>query len=259
LSHRERLRHELRIGKHETLFTDYVFRNYELVNMTDISHDAEHDERDERRAERSEVSASEDVKDGRSDAKLKTQNANGEASRTENGPAIADTPAPNLASPTFSPSTSDRHDSTLNASGSSSIYQRVRFLNPKQRKVLDALLAGDDPLTACQKAGYKSKGALESLKNSIPDIMDRCGLTQEFLIKEKLKPLLEATTVKASVSDGQFIYSEPLAAHDIRIRALDIALNLRGAYPKKDEEASGDITVQIIHVGKEAPTKVIDV
>jgi hypothetical protein len=130
------------------------------------------------------------------------------------------------------------------------VYQRVRRLTRQQRHVLDNLLAGMDDAEACRQAGYATKSPIATIARKMPEVMNRLGLTDTFLIKNKLIPLLDATEVKAQLSDGQFVYSEPLAAHEVRLHALNMALKLKDAYPKKSDDAQiRDINVQIIHIG----------
>jgi len=145
----------------------------------------------------------------------------------------------------------DRQDEHLDATGADSIYQRVRLLTPQQRIVLDNLLSGMSQRESCERAGYATTGPIDTIQSKLGNLMDRLGLTDEYLVKDKLIPLLNATEVKAQLSNGQWTYSEPMTAHDVRLRALDMALKLKRAYPQRDEAAAvRDITVQVIHIGE---------
>jgi len=144
----------------------------------------------------------------------------------------------------------DLQDERLESVGAESIFQRVRLLTPRQRIVLDKLLSGAGETEACEAAGYTTKSPIATIQSKLGNLMDRLGLTDEYLVKDKLIPLLNATETKAQLSGGTFVYSEPLTAHDIRLRALDMALKLKRAYPQRDEATEvRDITVQVIHIG----------
>jgi hypothetical protein len=166
-------------------------------------------------------------------------------------------------------------DQALKTFGADSITQKVRRLNAGQRAVFENLCAGMDPSEACREAGYLSTGPMQALINKIPDLMDRLGLTDEYLINEKLKPLLVAEETKFfhCKVEGQTIYIHPdgtkelkdtteimveertVHANDIRLRALELAFKLRGSIvkPREDMEDphSRDINVQVIHIGAE--------
>ena len=168
----------------------------------------------------------------------------------------------------------DDQDRQLGNSGDDSLFQRVRHLSSQQRQLFDLLCQGVDPGEACAKAGYKTRGAMAILQRKIPDIMDRCGLTDEYLINSRLKPLLDAEETKFFKTSGwvprkdlegekpekqedleytDLIETPPRPALGIRRDALDMAFKLRGSYarPDRSEEEAGshDITVQIINVG----------
>jgi hypothetical protein len=98
----------------------------------------------------------------------------------------------------------------------------------------------------------------------MPEIMDRAGLTEAFLVEQKLRPLLDAEEVRffkatnaIAMIDGKatevddVIETPPRPALDIRLRALDMSFKLRGSYPTPDDAAPAvrDINVNIINVG----------
>lgn len=174
----------------------------------------------------------------------------------------------------------DVADSVLGQTGEKSITQRIRRLNAKQRLVVELMLAGVDPGEACRRAGYASTSAVETIKSKMPELMDRVGLTDEYLINSRLKPLLDAETTKffqttqeildVSARDEKgnaiemvkrkelVIERENVVAHDIRLKALDMAFKLRGSYAQRNaglDESLGNndeparINVNVIHVG----------
>jgi len=153
------------------------------------------------------------------------------------------------ASPIVEP---DVQDSKLNLTGEKSIYQRIRLLNPKQRKIVELILAGTSPRQACFDAGFESDGPLKTIRRKMPEIMDRAGLTDQLLVEKHLTPLLSAEEVRFFKSkEDELIETPPQPALDIRLRALDMTFKLRGSYPTPDDQAPAvrDINVNIINVG----------
>jgi len=76
-------------------------------------------------------------------------------------------------------------------------------LSPKQRKLVQYLAKGMTVTAAALKAGYSEKSpgqagyqALKTVRIKIPDIMDKQGLSDQRLIKNYLKPALEASTTR---------------------------------------------------------------
>jgi len=167
----------------------------------------------------------------------------------------------------------DEQDRRLNKEGGDSLFQRVRLLTAQQRTLLDLILSGTDPTEACAKAGYKSRGGLATLAKKVPDILDRCKLSEDVLIEQHLKPLLVAKETKFFQcrvegstmylgSDGVeelkdttelIIEEREVAALGIRRDALDMAFKLHGSYARPDAGDdplhAGGINVQIVMVG----------
>lgn len=161
----------------------------------------------------------------------------------------------------------DEQDRRLNKEGDDSLFQRVRLLNAQQRTLLDLILSGTDPTEACAKAGYKSRAGLATLAKKVPDILDRCKLSEEILIEHHLKPLLNASTTRFfKSSNGTYIDSTgevkecdelietpARPALEIRRDALDMAFKLHGSYARPDasdlDALRGGISVQIVMVG----------
>jgi hypothetical protein len=142
-------------------------------------------------------------------------------------------------------------DSKLESTGQDSIYQKVRLLDSKQRKLIELLFSGKDASEACREAGYGSSQAMRSLQRIVPDIMDRLGLTDEVLLEKYLKPLLSATETKFFAYKGAVIDEKQVDALEIRRSTLDMAFKLRGAYSKSEDASrdTGDITVNIVSIG----------
>lgn len=129
-----------------------------------------------------------------------------------------------------------------------------RPLTSKQRKMVKGLLKGKTIEAAALDAGYSKQAprqtgfnSLQSIKEKMPELMDRIGMTDEALLTKYLQPGLDATETKASVFEGGFVYSKPLVAWGPRLNALDIAFNLKGSYaPKFDPKNLPLMPIQII-------------
>lgn len=171
----------------------------------------------------------------------------------------------------------DVADQALGMTGSRSIHQRIRLLNNQQRLAVELMLAGLEPREALKRAGYASDGPLKTIQSKMPELMARVGLTDEYLINERLKPLLVAEETKffkttQDVVEIEYVDGAPVKherkelvieqrnviANDIRLRALDMAFKLTGSYAQRnaglDETPGADgepmkINVNIIHVG----------
>jgi hypothetical protein len=168
--------------------------------------------------------------------------------KAQNDKAGTATP-PSLA---LSPS---EQDARLGASGQDSIYQKIRLLDNKQRKLLQNLIDGMEPREACLAAGYGNSSGMRGLQDKMPDIMARLGLTDEILVEVYLKPLLVANETKFFANKGIVCDQKDVAALEVRRATLDMAFKLRGSYAEtlRDVENaptdSHDITVQIVNVG----------
>lgn len=96
----------------------------------------------------------------------------------------------------------------------------------------------------CEKAAIR---ALEAIR----DVLDSEGMDGHYLAKRlkreinaKKTDTFKAKVLKRGPNDEiieveEVIYSKPLIAHDIRIKALDMTFKLRGDYPADKFEHSG--------------------
>jgi len=132
-----------------------------------------------------------------------------------------------------------------------------RELTPRQRELVKQLATGQSQKSAAIKAGYSPKAAdqsayqaIQQIKKKMPQLIDEKGLTDEALIEKYLVPLLEATQVKAFSHEGRVIYSKPLEALDIRLRALEQAFKLKGSYAPPQEAAQANVGVRVILMDK---------
>ena len=103
---------------------------------------------------------------------------------------------------------------------------------------------------AARKAGYSLKRpgqsgyqALKQIKERMPEVLERHGLTDDSLIEKYLKPLLRAKETKFFAFQGEVIETHDVEALGVRKDALDMAFRLKGSYAPTNIEHTG----QIIH------------
>jgi hypothetical protein len=103
--------------------------------------------------------------------------------------------------------------------------------------------------SAGQAAGYMGPGAYRALKNlrgTISEIMDQAGLSDAYLVQNCLHPLLHATRTKHFQSKGKVKDTRDVADNDVRLRALDIALRIKGKYAPLAEEQPHKHAVKVL-------------
>ena len=71
----------------------------------------------------------------------------------------------------------------------------------------------------------------------MPELMDDLGLTEKNLMEKHLLPLLAATTIKHFQYEGKVKQECKIPDNRARLRALDMALHLIGAYSPADQES----------------------
>jgi hypothetical protein len=108
------------------------------------------------------------------------------------------------------------------------------------------MAAGRTLTQASKDAGYScpqaASNAIRRAKETIPDIMDRNGLTDDSLVKDCFKPLLKANKTVFFQNGGVVKDKRVVPALDVRLSALDMAFRLKNKYPNKVEvEHSGAI------------------
>lgn len=130
---------------------------------------------------------------------------------------------------------------------------RKAKLTQKQKRMLRLAAAGVNPQQAAVAAGYSSKNpaqsayqALNAISNRFPDLMDRHGLTDSYLIEHGLKPLLKAKRKKHFAHKGMVKSSRSYVDNDTRLTALDIAFRLKGSYAPVKTEAETKYIDRII-------------
>ena len=154
------------------------------------------------------------------------------------------------------------------------VAKRIRkHLTPKQRKFLKALPKARTHGEAALKAGYSSKypdqsarQALAALRLSVPQLMDRAGLSEGVLIQKYLAPLLKAKTTRFFHHQGEVIETHDVADNETRRNALETAFKLHGSFaPLKQETTARTISVVVLDVPRPgrpvgaSPPAIIDV
>ena len=115
--------------------------------------------------------------------------------------------------------------------------QRVR-LTRMQRLLIKGLQEGKSLLQAALAAGYAPSTAKSNVyhsptvRSAIAQLMDNQGIGDEVLLK-KLNEKLEA-------ADSRWTKKglKKVPAHDVQLRALDMALKLKGLYPASKMEVT---------------------
>lgn len=126
-----------------------------------------------------------------------------------------------------------------------------RELSVKQHKLVRALKNADSVAEAGRVAGYNTRQsanrAFHAVSEKMPEVMDRLGLTNEYLVDKCLRPLLHAKETKFFAHEGKVVDKVQVEALGIRDSALDKAFKLRGAYAKTDQKgvAIGGVFVSV--------------
>jgi phage terminase small subunit len=118
----------------------------------------------------------------------------------------------------------------------------AKRLTHKERELVRNLIGGMSVTRSALAAGYSEKNpgqsgwqALQNIRRKMPEVFAQNGLTDAVLIEKHLIPALEAQNTLLARKEGQIIYQRSVIAWDARLKALDIALRLRGLYlsPKR--------------------------
>jgi hypothetical protein len=114
--------------------------------------------------------------------------------------------------------------------------KRSRLLQelPKSRSVAEA---GKKAGYACRQSAHE---ALKDISEGTPEVLERLGLTRDYVLDKCLRPLLEAEETKFFANQGIVMEEKTVKANDIRLRTIDIWAKLMGAYTQK-VQISGSI------------------
>jgi hypothetical protein len=129
----------------------------------------------------------------------------------------------------------------------------LRTLTPLQRKLIKGVLSGKSVREAAEYAGYSPNNprqagyqALNALKQKMPQVMDRMGLTQEALIAKYLLPALSAEDTMLAQFEGKFTDEKKTPAWNARNKALETAFKLRNAFPQSEQQDPGKQQIQVV-------------
>ena len=122
-----------------------------------------------------------------------------------------------------------------------------RKLTPQQVLLIRNIVKGMTLGEAAVNAGYSENNpgqsgwqALQQIKDKMPAILDRHGLTDDALIEKYLRPALEAQETEFAKFEGKITDRVDVIAWEPRLKALDMAFSLKGSYaPKEISGADG--------------------
>jgi hypothetical protein len=125
----------------------------------------------------------------------------------------------------------------------------------REGALLNNLLLGSSITNAARKAGYSKKcpdqaghQALQNLKLKVPELLERLGFTDIALIEKYLKPLLNARMLKFFRHKGKVTDMRIVPDNDARLKGLDMAFKLSGAYAQTDPKLEQPVGVKVILV-----------
>jgi len=117
--------------------------------------------------------------------------------------------------------------------------RKNKNLTVKQSKLLQELPKSSSVAEAGEKAGYAYRQdahrALKTIAERTPEVLERLGLTIEYVADKCLRPLLEAKETKFFASNGLVMTEREVDALDVRLRAIEVWAKLAGAYTQKVE------------------------
>ena len=143
--------------------------------------------------------------------------------------------------------------------------EKVRMnkqLTPRQVAFAKHVLKGGTITEAARRAGYSDKNlsqsghqALKAIRLRMPELMDDLGLTDTALIEKHLVPLLSAKTTKYFQRQGRVEQKREVADNDARLKALDMAFKLKGAYTSADSKPDASQGVRLIVLDIPRPSR----
>jgi hypothetical protein len=124
-------------------------------------------------------------------------------------------------------------------------------LTLKQARLVQELPKSNSVAEAGAKAGYAYRQdahkALKSISERAPEVLERLGLSIEYVADKCLRPLLQANETKFFANHGIVLEEREVAALDIRLRAIDLYSKLKGAYTPQKVQVSGDLNLELTH------------
>jgi hypothetical protein len=132
----------------------------------------------------------------------------------------------------------------------------------RQAALLKNLTKGMSVADAARKAGYSDHlpnqsghQALKQMAHSMPEVMERHGLTNDVLIDKYLLPALSAEETEFAKFEGKITDSVSVVAWGPRLTAFDLACKLKGSYAPTKAQADvniREVSVQFVNVGLDA-------
>lgn len=128
-----------------------------------------------------------------------------------------------------------------------------KTLTAKQQKLIKGLTKGMSITDAALAAGYSDKcpgvvgsQALESIREHMPEVLERNGLTDDSVVKKYLKPLMNANETKFFAHEGVVKDEREVVAWGPRRDGLDMYFKLKGDYKQLDKAANVSASVTFV-------------
>ena len=118
--------------------------------------------------------------------------------------------------------------------------------NPMRAKLIREMAKGKTMTRAAKDAGYSTPqaahNALRRIRETMPEVIERLGYTDEAIITKYVDPLLHAQKTIFFQNGGVVMDKRTVPALDVRLSSLDMLLRLKNKYPNKLEiEHSGAV------------------
>jgi len=134
-------------------------------------------------------------------------------------------------------------------------------LTLKQKKLVEALPVAKSIAEAGSVAGYSdrtaSSRALKGIAERAPEVLERLGLSIEYVVNNCLRPLMQAKETKFFSDKGVVMETRDVEANDIRLRATDLWARLMGAYTAQKVQVSGGLSLDFSHVSDDELDRIL--
>jgi hypothetical protein len=145
------------------------------------------------------------------------------------------------------------------------VNSKYKRLTSRERALVVNLSKGMSLSDAAIASGYSENNARQSgyqafqvVKEKMPEILEKHGLTDSAVIDKYLLPAMEACETKFFQKDGFVTDQRDVIAWGPRLTALDTFYKLRGAYVSADKQDGESIRASItIRLDVPRPTAVL--